>query len=705
MAGSAKPIVVGLGIEATYTVLGVVGSQGSGGTVAKAGLLNEVCANEWNTSNVMYFSDSTTYIEIEINEDCNIWRSGTTTWINGIYPLKILKYNGTSYNDVTNLYPQTLTPINEYKWEKTIDNLPKGRYKFIGKGGTLSSNQRIDSEWYLESTSSVGKQLTVPEAGWRRYDDTDSRIKYNGTGWSYNINNTGYYNNSNNATKNSNLYANISFKFKGTKLRIIDALSNNRSNNIQINVDDTIYEYSSYTSGSNVLACLVFEISNLNNTIHSVTIKNMDTDISRYIALDAIDIDSTGYLVHPTLNQVSNLLGMAVGDCIPCRYTATTSGQAGYFSELGTCIANEIPVTGTTTPDGLFYFVKTAKGTLVADKVLQTSVTWDALNAANFIEGKPYNGNILNSVFNTSLPSNNGFTLVPTGVSGVITGNEWCLNEVNSWGSYSYQNSQVISPTSTYSFETKGRVLQGNWYVFDIYDGTKRHGIYATPTSIKATNGEPILMDMTKDRVIKIITYGQYKYELYVDNILIKTYDLSFYISTNDYTNCIMFGNLNTADSTVCYVKYFKIQYGVLLEKDALIRSLSGGCAYVDANGNKSTTDVSKGAWPVTNEWDKYIVNSDLNGKITPEDVNIWHHFRNADKGIGVISWCRDTPITGIGPNTNRILRGRYTYASSAYSYKQYVSNSASSNVTTAAGFRPVLEYIESDSKQCNLWY
>ena len=557
--------------------------------------------------------------------------------------------------------------------------------------------------------TSVGNVLITPESGWRRYDDSDSRILYDSN---FKISNyVNHYNGATHVSINSTGNANstIKIKFFGTKLRIIVYLNDGTSlgtwkfsDAIKVLIDGMDCGTFSEDTQSSKTQILAYEKTNLANTMHTVNIVNQ-TDSP--INLDAIDIDSTGYLVHPTLNQVSNLLDMTIGDCIPCRYTATTSGSAGYFSELGTCVANEIPITGTPTPDGLFYLIKTAKGTLVADRVLQTSISWDALNSARFIEGKTYNGNVLNSVFNTSLPSSNGFTLMSSGTPGVITGNEWCLNEANSWGAYSYQNSSVINPTSTYSFETRGRVLQGNWYIFDIYDGTKRHGIYATPTSIIITGNDPISIDMTIDRTIKLITHGQNGYELYVDNVLLKTYNSSSYISTSTYTNCIMFGNLNSSDSTICYVKYFKIHYGVLLEKDGLIHSLSGGCAYADANGNESTTDVSKGAWPATNEWDKYIVNSDLGGKIIPEDVNIWHHFRDADKGIGAISWCRNTPITGIGPNTNRILRGRYTYASSTYSYKQYVSNSVSSTITTAAGFRPVLEFMESDSKQTNLWY
>jgi len=81
-----------------------------------------------------------------------------------------------------------------------------------------------------------------------------------------------------------------------------------------------------------------------------------------------------------------SLSNMEIGDYIPCRYTAT-SGIAGSFSELGTCEADEISVSGTDTPDGKFNFVKVAKGTLVADRNLQTGVSWNILNSAKLIEG------------------------------------------------------------------------------------------------------------------------------------------------------------------------------------------------------------------------------------------------------------------------------------------------------------------------------
>ncbi len=145
MAGNAKPNIVGLKKEATYTVLNIQSISGSGGTSSNCGLFDGTTPNEWDTAHVMYWKGTTDYIEIIINQKCNIWRCGTTTWANDDNSLTIMKWNGSSYDDVTSQYSQTLTTINNMQWEKTISDLPAGQYKF--ERGT---GYRIDSEWYLE---------------------------------------------------------------------------------------------------------------------------------------------------------------------------------------------------------------------------------------------------------------------------------------------------------------------------------------------------------------------------------------------------------------------------------------------------------------------------------------------------------------------------------------------------------------------------
>jgi hypothetical protein len=118
-----------------------------------------------------------------------------------------------------------------------------------------------------------------------------------------------------------------------------------------------------------------------------------------------------------------------------------------------------------------------------------------------------------------------------------------------------------------------------------------------------------------------------------------------------------------------------------MFETAGIIRSLTGGVAYADANGNKSTTDQSKGAWPTNNEWDRCIVNfpqDKIQAGKTLDDVFHW-------SGCG--TWTQDTPITAI---TTNVRRG---FADKANKLGRLFGDSTMS--ATTPGFRPCFEYKE----------
>lgn len=132
-----------------------------------------------------------------------------------------------------------------------------------------------------------------------------------------------------------------------------------------------------------------------------------------------------------TLGQLrTNMADMQIGDYIICKYTAS-SGAVGTFSELGTSTDTEIPITGTATPNGTFYFIKVAKGLLVADRVVQVSISWGTLNAGKFIEGKTMTlgttSGILRSLTGgvAYADENGNMTLTYTGLGGFPTNNEY----------------------------------------------------------------------------------------------------------------------------------------------------------------------------------------------------------------------------------------------------------------------------------------
>lgn len=144
MAGSSKPNINGLKKEASYKVLN---GNSNGQQINQCGLFNENTPNEWNTKNVFYWYSSSDYLEIEINNDCNIYRSGTYSWATYTGELSILKFKNGEYIDITEFIEQKISPITNEEWEKTIFNLKKGRYKFVLK----DTKYRIDSEWYIEN--------------------------------------------------------------------------------------------------------------------------------------------------------------------------------------------------------------------------------------------------------------------------------------------------------------------------------------------------------------------------------------------------------------------------------------------------------------------------------------------------------------------------------------------------------------------------
>lgn len=208
----------------------------------------------------------------------------------------------------------------------------------------------------------------------------------------------------------------------------------------------------------------------------------------------------------------TSLAGMEVGDYIVCNYQAS-SGAVGTFHNLGGSPTIEIPVTGTATPNGSFYFIKVDKGLLIADRVVQRSISWATLNTGKLIQGLP----------------------------------------------------------------------------LSLVDGI---------------------------------------------------------------------GN------TV----------------ECLIRSLTGGVAYADQNGNRHT-DVNirqYGGYPTNNEFVKYIMRSNLNGKATPDDDNVWHYENN-------FSWTQDTTFNG---STYRSIVGKGNS-------QERIGAQITTNTLTNVGFRPVLEYKE----------
>ncbi|WP_342423193.1 discoidin domain-containing protein [Paenibacillus sp. FSL E2-0178] len=319
----------------------------------------------------------------------------------------------------------------------------------------------------------------------------------------------------------------------------------------------------------------------------------------------------------------------------------------------------ELPTAGIPYANSFanyyFYMIKVARGLLIADRVTQNTGSWDSFNTNKLIQGVPWDsGNLIPVMTSNAAPSgvasasniyaaaNDAYKAFDGSVSTLwATGTASLPHTL----SYEFPSSKLITAYSiTPASDLAGRAAQSpknfnleawdgsNWVVLDERVGVINWTIGVTKTFL----------------FLNKTSYSKFRLQIFSNN---------------------------NGDAPVS-IGEFK-----LMEMTGIFRSLTGGVAYADANGNISTTDQSKGAWPTNNEWDKYIVNFPV-GKIqtgkTLDDVFHWS---------GVFTWTQDTPALALAAATIRISRSNTTAIRLMFV--------ASSSAGATYGFRPVLEYKE----------
>lgn len=347
--------------------------------------------------------------------------------------------------------------------------------------------------------ATIKDAVLIPEEGWRRYDNKHPLITYEGTWGSFNTGSESWFGGE--ATRSSALDSKCKFIFYGSKLRILGAVNaTDCSTNIQILIDGTAYDYSTYNSAT-VKCALVFEKLDLDIGFHTIEIVNKVSGSYNYI--DAIDVDSNGYLttyIESKLSKTTNLQDMKIGDIISCRYTAPTSGKVGYFSELGTCDTNFIASqVSSATPDGKFYFVKVSDDKLIADRNIQHSITWNELNNNNLIDGKTFETKIAPLVPMTSNETDD----VKINVSSFLAGNDaWSAFNctLNPIGASTYDCWCGVGNDAYYEIVFKKNKVPVD--MFKIYQ-RKHDALYPFKTvAIKASNDGVIYDEILKQTTV-----------------------------------------------------------------------------------------------------------------------------------------------------------------------------------------------------------
>lgn len=480
----------------------------------------------------------------------------------------------------------------------------------------------------------VGTQLLTPELGWQRYSCDNINIKYNGSGWGYAYSIASY----GGGFKYVINYVSqtITFKFKGTKLRIMSLTSSARNSLDYISIDGVEESYTERIT-SDIVSCLLYEKIGLLDTIHTVSIRSAGTS---YFTLSSIDIDSTGYLVHPILGTLPKLAddNIQIGDYITCEYIALTSGVVGTFVNLGSATKSEIPFTGTATPNGSFNFICVDKDYLgrkkfIADRNIQHSISWDKLNTAGIASGKNINQQDLKiQIAPMTTYIKNNITISAS-------------TDRPSYPAWKVFDGNVGTDTSRWV--TADTIVTG-WLKIDFGD-TPKLLIKYTLNCLTYPTGSPKnwTFEGSNDNINWTILDSR-------SNILISTtqgFDFVNNISYRYYRINITANNGHTGYTAINEIEVFE---NISLNSDSLkyyIRFLTGGISAANKD----------------NEWDKYIAESTLGGLITAGDNAVWNWN-------GLYSWMSTS-------NGNfKVLRGNTSVLFHTWG-----------STTELNGFRPVL--------------
>lgn len=579
--------------------------------------------------------------------------------------------------------------------------------------------------------SIVGEQLLQPEDGWQRIDNIDNSFKYIGL-WKKDTsqglyNNTGMYIQENATIEEVNS-SYITFAFYGSKIRIFHTRYTSHSSNMKCIIDDI--EYENYNiHGETMRQYLAFEKINLEKKIHVVTIKS--GDVVRF-DFDCVDIDEDGYmvdLIETKLTKKSTLDSMEIGDIISCRYTAPISGKVGYFSELGTCNCEGIDKdVSPDTPDGKFYFIKVDDNKLIADRNVQSSISWKELNKNKLTcKMDTPNSSVLDKETEEGFSVESGTCLIekisefsigdtlydlsPTKNNATISN---CIKEYDQSNKYYYtipSGGVAYNDDITISFPKKDlKSNEGDDYILEqssIYSAGLLAYLAFNKTNIDSndcwhSSSEPnpyIKVSSKKDKIqasgfrltnrncpasiqppSSCIVYGSN------DNTAFeKIYETSNLPSGNKATSYHHF------NSQVEYLHYkFSFQH---IDLYVAVGELEIFKEYEYENSSSSLINKNQGGWPIENDWDKYIRNSNLKEKIIAGDNEIWNYHNMS-------SLCKEKVITGLKdinsenletPSGNILIpiRGKTEDIDdlSAKRFNICLSSSVAKNI----GFRPVL--------------
>ncbi|MEK4074088.1 MULTISPECIES: hypothetical protein [Paenibacillus] len=521
-----------------------------------------------------------------------------------------------------NTYKSGTAVLNAIVYEKT--NLPLGFHTVTITIGHNRTNFIMDAIDIDESGYLYGHALTSPEDGWKRYDDSSSEIIYDG--WlRYPSGQTGSYNNSFSASNNT-VNKKATFTFKGTKLRLITMTHSDSTTIGKISIDGTPYDVSFYSSSA-INQVLVFEKTGLEDSLHTIEIYSFE---AKNIRIDAVDIDLDGRMFHP--DEVTSIAELEIGKRIRCHYIAARN-SAGVFSRLGEETFDLISSSGSSIPMGDFYWIMVEdwnkRKFLVADRNIQNTISWDSINKDGYVFG----------VESTTIYKTHNKTPFITSASDVynVTGVGTSLTNEDPWRAFASAGFWGSYAGTGLILDCKRRVKFGEIKVTAYYG--------ANMASVIDVYGSDNNIDYTPIKSCQKSTWSNSE-------------QATFYFDEPvEYRYYKIMKTAQVSGSNAARLN-LELSYSEKIDNNHIfkLRLLTGGI---------NTTDKD-------NEWDKYIVNSTLNGTIIAGDNNVWNWS-------GISSYSSTSSASG-----SRSQRGNNPVSG----YVGIATNSTNST----SGFRPLIE-------------
>ena len=507
----------------------------------------------------------------------------------------------------------------------------------------------------------IGDQLLQPEEGWRRVEESDQSITYIGENWSnHNLSNySGGY-----IKYTESIPASISFYFYGDKIRFIGRLWNSAySTEIKVYINGKYEGSFSQLGSERKHQVLNFQKTNLPKGKKNIVFEAINGSA---FMIDAIDIDKDDRLFH--INEVTDLQDLEIGKRIRCHYQAV-SGQVGVFSNLGKETSDFIPSESSAIPNGDFYFIcvdrdHLGRWKLIADRNIQHSISWDTLNSAGIASGSGHE-----TIFDSIVLDSNSIN------SGNIGSDMLSFTSQNSSSRVRATEGKIsgkwyweVTKISGGNYSRMIGVCSQNWsdIRLDAYNGLLSWG-KNSKTLTTPFNGVGSTLGIALDLDNKFVDFyidGELSGRVEEQLIGLQGRIYPYSLSGSNMSGINWRFNFGANPFKYSIPKGF-LPYGFKEKKaEYTVRLLTGGVLSTDKD----------------NEWDKYIVKSDLEGRVTPGDNNVWNWNNNSP------SWTSTTQTNAL----RRVRRGGAGEGVGAY-YGDRAVFSETSRAGDSSGFRPVL--------------